>query len=188
MAGVPLAMPVKAVEDLTPQSKPVPEGAWQGTIEETRIRPATFLDGKSQAELEKQGFTSDEVEFFSAQIGQLKGLEGQEDVGNKKFFTPDIVVQDGEYSVFDMNIPDAAWQLQRSQRALLNFANALGFTEIIEIEGEQSYALVENFEETLREGGLVNQEVGFVVYHNKYKTRKGEDRIGEEVKTYLAAV
>lgn len=185
----PFAMPVKQAEDLLPKSQPIAEGAAQGTVEEQRIRPLEYLDGKSDADLSKQGFTSSKVQAVSLQIGGIKALEGQDIPENKKFFTPDIILSDGGLEI-DMEVPDEAWQLQRSQKAAVNLAAALGFTDIVVENGEEVFIVQPTFWELLKgeEGGLKGQQLGFVVYHRTYKTRKGEERVGEEVSTYLPAV
>lgn len=188
-AAAGIVRPVKQVENLGPKGgQPFPEGAAQGTIEESKVRGLPFLAGRTHEELTKQGYTSEDVEVFSFQIGSIEGLEGQE-VGNRKFFTPDIVIRDGEYSVTDTNVPESAWQITRSQDALVNMAVALGQAEEVETEdGQPGYAIANGFVEALIGGEFNGQGIGFVVKHRKYTKRDGEKGVQEMVKTYLPAV
>lgn len=183
--------PVKQVESLAPKgggNQPFPTGAAQGTIEDTKVRNLPFLAGKTQAELEKQGYTSEDVEALSFQVGSIQGLEGQQ-VGNRKFFTPDIIVRDGAYSVTDAEIPESAWQITKSQDALVNLAAALGQVEEVEMEnGESGYAIANGFVEAVLAGEFTGQQIGFVVTHRSYKKKDGTPAVQEGVDTYLPAV
>jgi hypothetical protein len=187
--GKPFVVPVKQAQDLAPRNdEPIPAGAWQGTVEESRVRGLDFLADRTADQLAKQGFTSADVEVVSLQIGSLQPMEGQDDVGNRKFFTPDIVLRDGEYSI-EEEAPEEAWQLQRSQRAITNLALALGFVEEVEVDGEAGYVVVEDFFDMLRDGKLRGQQIGFVVYHRAWKSKDGsKSGVNEEVNTYMPAV
>lgn len=183
--------PVKQVESLAPKgggNQPFPTGAAQGTIEETKVRGLPFLAGRTTEELNRQGYTSEDVEVLSLQVGSNEGLEGQE-IGNRKFFTPDIVIRDGEYSITDAFDPKVAWQLDRSATALVNMAVALGQAEEVVMEdGESGYALANGFIEALLAGEFNGQRIGFVVSHRKYTKKDGTPAVQEQVETYLPAV
>lgn len=179
----PFAMPVKQAEDLKPKSQPTPTGAYQGTIEEQRIRnlPDSFFGGDPTG----RGYTSEDVEVVSLQIGGLKPMEGQEISENKKFFTPDIILRDGALEIDAGPAPDSAWQLQHSQAAAVNLAVALGFAD----EVGTDYVVQEAFWDALKSDGLKGMEVGFVVYHRNWESKKtGKSGTEEKVETYLQAV
>ena len=184
--------PVKQVEDLAKGggsgNQPFPEGAWQGTIESTRVRNLPFLAGKDTADLAKQGYTSEDVEVVSLQIASNTPLEGQAEVGNKKFFTPDIVVRDGAFSINDAEIPKEAWQLAKSQDKIINLARALSATETVEVDGVLNLMVTPDFVETLVEGGFDGQTIGYVVKHRKYNKKDGTTGTEEQVSSYLPAV
>jgi hypothetical protein len=192
-AATGIIRPVKQVESLTPKgggNTPFPTGAAQGTIEDTKIRNLgeLYLGNKTDEELAKQGYTSADVEVLSLTVGSITGLEGQQ-VGNRKFFTPDIVIRDGEFSIMDTSIPEKAWQITRSQDALVNMAVALGQAEEVTMEdGESGYAIANGFVEALVAGEFNGQEIGFVVTHRPYTKRDGTKAVQEQVETYLMAV
>jgi hypothetical protein len=181
-------VPVKQAESLAPKggaNQPFPTGAAQGTIEETKVRGLPYLAGK---DVTKQGYTSEDVEVVSLQIGSIAGLEGQQ-VGNRKFFTPDIVVRDGEFSITGEFDGEVAWQMEKSRVALANLAVALGQAEeVVTEDGESGYAIANGFVEALLAGEFNGQQLGFVVTHRKYTTKAGEPKVQEQVDTYLPAV
>lgn len=181
-------VPVKQVESLAPKgggNTPFPTGAAQGTIEETKVRGLPYLAGK---DVEKQGYTSEDVEVVSLQIGSINGLEGQQ-IGNRKFFTPDIVIRDGDLSITDAEIPESAWQIAKSRAALANMAAALGQADEVTMEdGESGYAIANGFIEALLAGEFNGQQIGFVVTHRSYKAKDGTPKVQEQVETYLPAV
>lgn len=191
--GKPFVMPVAKTEDLTPPSSDwiAAEGAWQGQIEETRIRelPPQFFGG----EPEKRGYSSENVEVFSLQIGSLQALEEQmtdDQIGNHKFFTPDIILQDGDLALEDENPdPDTYWQLDKSQRAVTNLALALGFTDEVDLDGEVGLVVAPEFYTMIRENRLKGQGLGFVVYHRKYRSKKeNKDKVQQEVSTFTPSL
>lgn len=190
-AGGMIFRPVKAVEDLAPKGgeKFTPdEGAYQGTIEATKVRPLTYLGNKTEEELNNQGFTSPDVEALSFQIGSVSALEGQTDFGNRKFFTPDIIVRDGELTIAD-EVPESAWQIARSQTALLAVAVALGVAEEVTNEaGESGYAIANSTIESLLGGEFDGQRLGFVVKHRKFTRKNGEAGVEVQVSQYVPAV
>lgn len=182
--------PVKAVEDLAPKGGEkfvFPEGAYKGTIEATKVRPLTYLGNKTAEELENQGFTSSDVEAVSFQIGSVTALEGQAEIGNRKFFTPDIIVRDGDLTITD-EAPESAWQIARSQTNLLAVAVALGVAEEVEQDGDSGYAIANSTVEAILGGEFDGQEISFVVKHRKYTTKKGEAGVEVQVSQYLPAV
>ena len=182
-------VPVSQAENLQPQAKPIEAGAWQGIIEETRIRelPDSFIGDDPQ----HRGFSSTDVEALSLQIGSLEPLEGQDDPGNQKYFTnPDIIVRDGEYDIEDEDIPDQYWQIaDRSYRMVVNLANALDFVDEVEMEnGEIGLLVQDEFFDILKSGKLKGQKVGFVVTQRTYKKNDGSEGVAVEVKTFTPAV
>jgi hypothetical protein len=185
--GKPFVMPVDQAEDLAPKNRQTPEGVWQGTVEESRVRGLEFLQRYTPDELTKQGYASSDVEAVSPQVGSLQGLEGQEDVGNHKFFTPDIILRDGDLAI-EEEAPEAAWQLQRSQRAVTNMAKAFGFVDEVEVDGKAGYIVQPEFFDMLRNGTLKGQQIGFVVKHRTWKNKAGKEGVEEQVTTYLPAV
>jgi hypothetical protein len=185
-------IPVKQAEDLGPKgggNQPFPEGAAQGTIEDTKVRGLPYLAGKSAEDLAKQGYTSEDVEALSLTVGGITGLDGQTTIGNRKFFTPDIVVRDGAFSITDADIPESAWQLTRSKATLANMLAALGAVEEVEMaDGESGYAIANETIEALTSGEFNGQQIGFVVTHRKYTKKDGTPAVQEQVKSYFQVV
>lgn len=183
-----IIVPTAQAETLTQPQTPFPKGAWQGRIEEIHQRTLDYLQGRTQEQLNRQGHTSDEVTVATIQIGSNRGLEGQDDVGERKFFAPNntgIVVRDGNYHLTDDNVPETAWQLHRSRRIIANLALALGQT--IQ-EGDQT-RVAENFVDALLDGEFKGQEVGYVVAHRPWESKDGEKSGVEElVETFAPAV
>lgn len=188
--GGTIFRPVKAVEDLAPKGGEkfvFPEGAYTGTIEKTNVRGLTYLGNKTEEELTNQGYTSADVEALSFQLGSITALEGQGEIGNRKFFTPDIVVRDGDLTITD-EAPEGAWQLAKSQTNLLAIAVALGVAEEVEQDGESGYAIANSTIEALMGGEFDGQQIGFVVKHRKYTKRDGSAGVEVQVSQYVPAV
>lgn len=181
--------PVSQVEDLRPQqNEPFPEGAWQGTIEEVRTRTLDFLQSRTPEQITRQGYTSPDVTVFSLQIGNNRSLQDADGVGNRKFFTPDIVLQDGDWSVEDFEFPADAWQLRRSQNVLTNLAIALGQAERVETDQGPSYAVAEGFLTALLDEQFDGSDVGFIVYHRPWTSKNGKSGTEELVQTFTSPV
>lgn len=185
--------PLSEFEDLRPkQDEPFPAGDWRGTIERVTTRTPDFLHKLSTQDLERRGYTSPDVETFSIQFGNIRPLNSnQEDVGNRKFFSPDITLRDGIYSVED-ELPRelGARRLYTSGNVVANLAQALGQIEVVEgPDGRPSGAVAEGFLAALLDGQFDGAELIFSVYHRPWVSRTDPSKSGVnvEVSSYATA-
>lgn len=143
-----------------------PAGPWQGAIDRVTSRAVpTTADGRPFA-----GYTSPDGEVLTIQIGTNVPLDGQDNVGESKFFV-DIPVLDNDLSVLSVDVSERDaphWQLIRGARRLMNLAIALGVAEMV--DGGWTYD--ESFLESLRNGSFDGNDVGFEVLHRKTKSTK----------------
>lgn len=153
---------------------PFPAGAWEGTIEEVRVRGFPDFIAKAIAEgATNRGYATGEGEIIGLQIGHNTPLEDQGDVGARKMFV-DFVTRDGKAQIEDGNaIPDTSWQMQKDAALLANLALALGATEEVEFEGETYVETTPDFVQQLRDQDLNGTRIGFRVSHRKWKSKDG---------------
>ena len=161
---------------------PFPSGAWEGTIEEIRVRGFPDFIGKALSEgATNRGYTSGEGEILGIQFGDNSPLEDQGDVGARKMFV-DFVTRDGNASIEDANaIPESSWQMQKDAALLTNLALALGATEEVEFEGETYVETTPDFVDQLRNGDLKGTRIGFRVSHRNW-TSKDKKKSGTEAR------
>ena len=154
-------------------------GAWKGKIEEPEIRALPSANGTPF-----KGFTSTDGEMLSFRLGDNVGLDGQPEMGARKKFV-DLTLRDGAYDLGTplSDLPKEAWQLQRSQLALVRIADALGQTTK---DGDMTVVDPE-FVDAFVEGQFNGQEVGYIVYHGKEYEKKGVKTRDALIQTYFPA-
>jgi len=167
---------------------PLGAGQWVGTIEDIFVKDElpSDKDGKMFA-----GYASSDGQEISLQLGALHALDGQDDVGNKKFFVR-IVTRDGDLdlSSVDPTTRGAAhWQLQRSVARAANLAVSLGYTD----EDGDNVVVRGDFIDALIDGTFKDTKVGFVIYHRKGKAKTDTTGaktipIYDEIDTFFAYV
>ena len=177
-----LILPSRQAESLrnTSDTRPLkPAGQWEGTIESAEVRTGPPINNKTGDML--KGFVGPEARRLTITIGDNKPLDGQQDVGGQKEFL-DIVLEDGPYSLRETaydDIPDEAWQLQRSARIVANLAVARGE---ITMADEENARVNDDFLDKLEEGDYVGETIRYAIYH-----RKGRDKVVRaEIEQFLA--
>ena len=169
--------------------QPFPAGNWIGTFEDATTKGIPpFLEGES---FPTRGYVSEDTEIVTLYIGQNRPLDGQDDVGERKFFV-DLVTRSGDvdWTNVDYNAGKGypAWQVQRSARLAMNLAMALGLTETVtDEEGNEYETIGEDFLDTLRSGGLNGTEVGYEVRHRNWKTKE-KSGVEEQIAGFFTAV
>jgi hypothetical protein len=178
-----IVVPQAMAEDLGGERKTQAAGAWQGTIDEVRIRE--FPDWVDPVASPKGGYANSTGEILSIELGSQEPLEGQEDVGGSKLFV-DFVVRDGDLEIEDVDVTvrDVPhWQLQSSARRMANLAIALGATEELEDEdGKVNTVVAEDFRYSLMNGAIKGTKVGYVLSHRNWTSKKS-GKSGTEVRT-----
>lgn len=155
-----------------------PAGAYEGTFEHFEIRdlPATS-DGRPFA-----GYATIDGTRLSIHLGNLTPLEGQGDVGNRKYFL-DLTIGDGEHSLTNVDVTAKDvdyWQLQKSAKLIGNLAMALGATKVTE---DGQVEVEESFLDDLMSGAYAGQKIGFVIYNRKAKNGK----LYPDIETFVVA-
>lgn len=155
-----------------------PEGAYEGTFEKFEVKdlPAT-ADGRPFA-----GYATTDGTRLSVRLGDLKPLEGQGEVGNRKYFL-DLAIGDGEFSLTNVDVAAQGvehWQLQKSAKLIGNLAMALGATSVDE---SGNVAVNEDFLDDFIGGQYAGQRIGFVLYNRKAKNGKSYP----EIETFVMA-
>jgi len=165
-----IVMPAESATNLVGSgSKLFPAGPWQGRIDVVRSKGVPMSNGKPFA-----GYESDSGEVLSLQIGTNFALDGQDDVGEQKFFV-DITVEDGDNNLSNVDVTTYKcphWQLQRGAKRMMNLAIALGAATLVGSNGDQQWTVEEDFVEQLRSGSFDGMPIGFSVLHRKTKSEK----------------
>jgi len=174
-----ITTPVEELETTGRTDTPFPEGAWIGTIDTVRSREIpTDKDGNPF-----KGYTSSDGELLSLQLGSNSSQAGQDDVGNRKFFT-DLCIQDGDMDL-TTTTTEEAWQLLNGRRNMTRLAIALGAAEMIGENGKTSWAYPSEFVDSLRAGDYDGMRVGFTVRHTTSKTN---GKVYENLSGFFQAV
>lgn len=167
-----------------------PRGSWDGALEETRVRtiypgdPADFLLKVSKE------VTADSVEVVSFRFGDFRPvLEGQPNVGQRKFFTDDLVlsyeVGGSEYHWLRPSDDDAP-RLSYTRRHLTNLARAIG---LVEREGNKIGPSEQFVGGISNEGeGINGSRAVLQVDHRSFKKRDGSKGEAHFVASYEASV
>lgn len=164
--------------------QPFGAGQWVGTIEEIFIKDDLPSDNEGKP---FAGYASTEGEEISIQLGSNTPLDGQEDVGNRKFFVQ-ITTADNGLTLATVDTTERKaphWKLQRSVALTANLAIALGY---VEDDGE-NVTVREDFIDALKDGAFKDQKIGFVVYHRKgKKNAEGKVPLYDAIDTFFAYV
>jgi len=184
LAATRIIVPLAQAESLVGgDDRPFPPGPWQGVIEEVRTKPLPSNNGQPFA-----GYETTDGEILTLILGQNRPLDGQEDVGNRKFFV-DIVLRDGNRQMGEVDITEREvpyWQLQRSARIVANLARALGQVEEVQMpDGSTAVAVMEGFVDALAAGQFDGTQIGFEIVHRNFKRKDGTAGVREEIKTFF---
>lgn len=164
-----IVIPAADVEPRTNSNEPFPAGPWIGTIDVVRSKTLPSTDTGAPF----KGYTSTEGEILALQLGANEGVDGQESVGNRKYFA-DLVIADGEFNLTNIDVSDRdhpAWQLQNGARNIMRLGIALGAAQMTGDNGSSRWELNENFVDQLRAGEFDGMRVGFEVRHTLSKKK-----------------
>lgn len=177
-----IVVPQALAENLGGERKAQAAGAWQGTIDEVRVRG--FPDFVDPIANPRAGYASADGEILSIELGSQEPLEGQDDVGGTKYFV-DFVVRDGDLEIEDVDTSQRDvphWQLQSSARRMANLAIALGHVEEVEDEdGNNMVVVAEGFRDSLMNGAVKGSQVGYKLFHRNWTSKKS-GKSGTEVR------
>lgn len=175
----PLTLPTDRLDQKVSASRgdfTWPTGPYRGVIEETDVRPLPEWAGDNP----NNGWESTDGEVLSIQLGQLNHLEEDAEIGNRKFFVPEmpnspgLTIRDGNITVEDVDVTDgdaAHWKLQRAANYIGRLARALG-----QIETNGDFASVrDGFVEDLASGKFNGSEIGFELFHDRTYERDGTE-------------
>ncbi len=167
-----IVVPAEQAETLATSgaSNLFPSGPWQGRIDLVRTRGIpTDKSGNTFA-----GYESDDGEVLSLQIGTTSPLDGQNSVGDQKFFV-DIAVRDGSIDLTNIDVGmynSPNWQLQMGARRIVNLAISLGAATLSGTNGDAAWSVEEDFVSELAGGAFDGREIGFTVKHRTTKSEK----------------
>ena len=186
-----LIVPQTQAETPTGGGKKIfPAGPWIGTIDDVRLGGhPPFVDVAANP---NAGYIADDGERMSLQLGSNEPMDGQDPVGNLKYFA-EFTTRDGDLSIEDVDVTEKDvpyWQLQSSARLLANLALALGQTETVTLpNGTTGVAVVEGFLQALQDGAFNGTRVGFEVYHRPWTSKDGtKSGVNVNIRGFFAAV
>jgi hypothetical protein len=174
-------------------SGPFPEGTWKGRIEVVRINDVFIGGGGPEFVLynkKSEPPVAQRAEVASIQLGGITPvLDGQDEVGNRKFFDELLILSMDEHLWDEPSEEEPSWKLEQTRRRLTNLAVAVGAAET---DGNGSTGPVDDFGEMLRasaeEGeGISGCDVIFEVYHERFTRKGGEGGVREHIRAYLPA-
>lgn len=167
-----------------------PKGAWEGVLEEVRVRTIVSGDQADFLLNVSKEVVADEVKVVSFRFGDFVArLDGQPNVGARKFFTEDVVIgYTSGMNVVDWLRPaeDDAPRMAFTRRYLTNLARALG---MVDRDGKRVGPSAQFTDGLEHEGaGLLGSRVVLQVGHRNYKKRDGTQATKHYVTSFEAAI
>jgi hypothetical protein len=150
-----------------------PPTAYRGVISEVRVSSPNMAEIWS-------GYTSDDVDQVSLQMGDIEALEGfgqkdadeiTEEIGDRTFFIQ-FTIRDGDLDFSNVDITDRKspnWQLQRGLRLFGMVARALGAGEQTENGFVPDFELLDDLLKGEGISPVRGNSLGFTVTHSKNK-------------------